>query len=173
MNKVSAKTDALRNMNQKTLEAFYKDFFTWSAGNVGQWLVAGIFEFMAGVLLCIPVQEFAGNDGMLLFLVPFWSIMGAFMYLMPYLQYSEGGKMCRIFSKLQYLPISLRDVKEYCFKKLCGFCLKTFLVFLVGQFFFSLVCNGRVDIYNLLYSVVCGLLVPLGVNSLILWCARN
>lgn len=89
-------------------EVFYKEFFTWKADNIGNWLVTGIMEFAMGIFMCIPYQEIRKAD--LIPFVWFFALCGGMFYLMPYLKSSDGGKLCRIYEKIKYLPISLQEI---------------------------------------------------------------
>jgi hypothetical protein len=93
---------------EKIFEAFFQEFFSWSAGNVGVWLAAGIFEFIVGIFMWFPYQDMQ-NMGMI-GLVGFFSVWGGMYYVWPYMQFQEGiqagKKTVRIYEKLQYLPLS-------------------------------------------------------------------
>lgn len=149
---------------QDILEAFYKEFFSWSAGNIGMWLVTGIMEFIHGIFMWFPYQ--AAEEMEVLGLIVLFGMCGAANYMAPYLQFTEKGKTVKVYDKLQYLPISLRELQIFRLKKLARFYAKLFLVFLVGQVFFSLVCYHEITWGNIGYVVICGFLIPFLVSGI-------
>lgn len=155
-----------------TLEEFYKDYFSWSALNIGQWMVTGIMEFALGIFLWLPYQEMVRDDMEMLGFVAFFGILGAMCYLLPYIQLQEGGKVCKLYDKLKYLPISLQEIRVFCLKRLARFCVRMFLIFFIGQLFFALVAYHKIAWGNIWYPVVFGLLIPMAAGSLTLWGTR-
>lgn len=168
---VRAKIKALESRcfteREQLFEEFFKDFFSWNASSLGSWIVAGIFEFFLGVFMWIPgVWEME-----LLGVVALFSVWGAMSYLSPYLQFQEGvqteRKTVTIYEKIQYLPISRKELQVYRTKKLAIFCFKMFLVFMAGQCFFALVVDHAFGLTNILYVVIWGLVFPLGLSGIV------
>ncbi len=155
---------------EKIIDSFYKEFFTWSAGNVGMWLAAGVFEFVAIVIFCFPYEE-AQKENMLMFAV-LLALAGAECYIAPYVSFQEFGKGMRISDKLQYLPVSVKELQGYRLKKLAVFCAKMFVVFFVGQMFFALVTTHTITLGNVGYVIIWGLLLPFVGAALLVKCSR-
>ena len=148
---------------QQILDAFFKEFFTWSAENIGNWIVAGIFIFAHGIFMMIPYQEMKdfGASFSQLFVY-----MGYMYYLMPYIRFTENKKIQTIYAKIKYMPISLSQLRIYRIKKLAIFCLRLLAVFLIGQIFFSLVFFHEVTLDNIMYPIIWGFAIPFGINAL-------
>lgn len=149
---------------QDILESFYKEFFSWSAKNIGLWLVTGIMIFLQGIFLWFPYQ--AMSEMKLFGLVALFGMNAAANYIAPYLSFTEKGETVKVYDKLKYLPVSLRELQRFRCRKLVRFYGKVFLVFLAGQLFFSAVCYHEITWQNILYVTVLGLLLPLGIGGM-------
>ncbi|MBQ8823520.1 MAG: hypothetical protein IJZ82_12830 [Lachnospiraceae bacterium] len=152
---------------QQILDAFFKEFFTWSADNVGYWIVAGIFIFIHGIFLAFPYQMMGIEDSDIT-LVQVFAYMGYFMYITPYLHFTEKGRVIKLKEKLKYLPISQKQLRLYRLRKLLIFSLKLFAVFLLLQLFFSLVAYHEITLGNILYPLLCGFVFPFALNSIVI-----
>ena len=148
---------------QQILDAFYKEFFTWSAENIGNYLVAGIFIFAHGIFMMIPYQEIKDSN---LNFSQFFIYMGYMYYLMPYIRFTENKKMQTVYAKIKYMPISLSQLRIYRIKKMAIFCLRLLAVFMIGQIFFSLVIYHEITLANICYALVWGFAFPFGINAL-------
>lgn len=148
---------------QQLFDTFFKEFFTWSAENIGNWIVCGILVFVHGIFMVIPYQSYQNFDekGHYIFIV-----LGYMWYLMPYIRFTESRKIQNIYEKIKYMPISLPQLRIYRIKKLAVFCLKCLAVFLIGQIFFSLVIYHEITLTNISYTIVWGFLYPFGINAL-------
>lgn len=157
---------------QETLQIFFTNFLSWDTGNIGQWIVTGIMEVVLGIFLWIPYQEMSkeGHDSIRVLLFP--SLWGAMTYLLPYIQFTEDKRNKRVYEKLKYLPISLKELRYFRLKKLTVFCFKLFLIFLAGQLFFSAVFFHEITLANIAYPAFYGLILPLVINGPAWWFAK-
>jgi len=153
---------------QEVLDSFFRELFTWDMTNVGLWLVTGFMELVLGVLMFVPWKELEGPLRGLAFAM---SIMGANWYLMAYFQIQDGGKQCKVYEKLKYLPVSLQQIRLFRLKKLVNFCGKLTVVFLVAQLLSALIVR-EFSLVNILYPVFFGLLVPVVTVGGITWFAK-
>jgi len=149
---------------EQIYESFYKELFSWKADNIGLWITAGLFEFFHGCMMSFPYQDMA-EDNMLGFSA-FFGMWGVMCYISPYLQYTEQGKSTKLYDKLQYLPISLKELQTYRTKKLAIFCFKMFSIFLVLQLFFAFISYRMITLANILYVVICGFIIPFVISML-------
>ena len=150
---------------QQTIAEFFKDYNSYTAANIGMWIGAGLAEFFLGIFMCFPYQDIkmdAFADLMI-----FFSFWGAWLYIMPYIAYYTEGKKHRIYDKLKYFPVSLRQLRLFRMKKLIRFCLIVFGFFLVGQLFFAFISYGRIELCNLLYPLIGGFIIPFGVSAVV------
>ncbi len=148
---------------QQLLDAFFNEFFTWSADNVGYWIVAAIFLFFHGLFLSFPYQ---GMDDSELLLFQGFAYLGYFMYITPYLHFTEKGRVTKLKEKLKYMPISRKQLYLYRLRKLLIFSLKLLAVYLLLQLFFSLVVYHEITLGNFLYPLLCGFVFPFVLNSI-------
>lgn len=148
---------------QAVIAEFFKEFHSWSATNVGVWLGAGFCTVLQGILLMIPYQGMAkDNLDSLILLFGMW---GAILYINPYVFFPEKGKQYRIYDKLRYFPVSLKQLRIFRLRKLGQFCSITFVVFLAGQLLFSYIGYREIGLGNLLYVVIGGLVIPLAMGG--------
>ncbi len=152
---------------EQMLEQFFKEFFTWKADNIGIWIVAGMLEFVCVILMCIPFQNMQ-EDG-LMGIAAILAVGGAWYYINPYIFYLNEGKRNRIYHVINYLPVSLKELRLFRLKKVTLFCVKIFLVFLVGQMIFALIFFHGISWGNLIYPFVCGLVAPMLSATISVW----
>lgn len=151
---------------QQILQGFFKEFFTWSAENIGQWIVAGIMMVLLGICMLMPFQEFQNDERTMLVVASYAGIIGGWSYLNPYLHFSEDKKRRRIYEKLQYLPVSLKALRMFRFRKLATFYLRLLPIFYVEQLFMSFLIYRGITWGNVLYPLVSGFLFPVVVLGL-------
>ena len=144
---------------EQMLNNFFKEFFTWKADNIGIWILAGLLEFVCAILMFIPFQN-AREEGVMGF-AALLAILGTANYINPYIFYLNEGKRNRIYKVINYLPVSLKELRLFRLKKVTLFCVKMFLIFLAGQVIFSLICFHGISWGNLIYPFVCGLVAPM------------
>ena len=149
---------------QNIIDKFYKEFFTWSAEDVGYKIVAGIFLFFHGCFMAFPYQSVKDSE---ILLVQCFAYMGYFMYITPYLHFTEKGKVTKLKEKLKYLPVSRKQLRLYRLRRLWVFSLKLFAVYFLLQLFFTLVTYHELTLGNFLYPLLCGLIFPVTANSLV------
>ena len=150
---------------QNIIHKFYKELFSWSAADVGYKIVAGIFLFFHGCFMAFPYEDIKDFE---ILLVQCFAYMGYLMYITPYLQFVEKGKVTKLKEKLKYLPISRKQLLLYRLRKLLVFSLKLFAVYLLLQLFFTLVIYHKLTLGSFLYPLLCGFVFPVGVSSLFL-----
>lgn len=149
---------------QQLLDTFFKEFFTWSASNVGMWIAAGILIFMHSIFMVIPYQSMKDFDSNSLYTV---CILGYLWYLLPYSQFTEQKKNQSVYEKIKYLPISLKQFRIFRLRKLLRFCLQLLAVFMVGQLFFSFVVYHEITLANIYYPLVWGFAFPFGLVAIL------
>lgn len=153
---------------QQLLQSFYKDYFSYGAYDIGLLLMAGILEFILGCFLLVPFQYMAAdikNIGFSLFCISFW---GGFSYIQPYILYREEKKPCRVIDKLKLMPVSLKDIRLFLFRRLVRFQGRILPIFLVGQLLFAGVIYRKIIWENLCYPFMFGFVVPVVVNALVI-----
>ncbi len=151
---------------QQVLKDFFKELLEGSMMKIGQWVGSGLSVFFQVIFLWMPYQTLDGDFKILWWCCLYFAGCGCICYMSPYMNYKEGNRLVRIVDKLKFVPISSRDLFLFRFKKLIWFCIRVFFVSLVGQLFFAVVfCHGLVW-GNLLYPLILGLLLPVGIGSL-------
>lgn len=149
---------------ERVIDQFFKEFFSWDTGNVGMWILTGVAVFLAGIAMCFPYQSWESPD--ILWFVGMFGMSAVTSYLAPYLHFQEEGKSQKIYNKLQYLPVGLKELQRYRLKKVFLFCLKVAAIFLLIQLFFTLVVYHTITLWNIGYVVIGGFLFPLCVGAL-------
>ena len=150
----------------KVLDAFYKDFFTWSASNLFYWMVTGIFIFVLGIMMLIPFQEFIADSDFPKGMIFYFGGMGTVFYLIPYVSFNEKQKPMGIYGLLKHLPISVKTIKFYRMKKMLVFLLKIEAVYMVLQLLVAMVGCREIVLGNILYPFIYGFAVPLFFGGL-------
>ena len=152
---------------EQVIDKFFKEFFTWKADNIGMWIVAGFMEVICVGLMCIPFQNMI-EEG-LVGIAAILAVSGAWYYINPYIFYMDEGKRRRIYYVINYLPVSLKELRIFRLKKVTLFCVKMFLIFLVGQMIFALIFFHGISWGNLIYPFVCGLVAPMVSAAISIW----
>lgn len=152
---------------EQVIDKFFKEFFTWKADNIGMWIVAGFMEVICVGFMCIPFQNMI-EEG-LVGIAAILAVLGAWYYINPYIFYMDEGKRRRIYYVINYLPVSLKELRIFRLKKVTLFCLKMFLIFIVGQLIFALICFHEISWGNFIYPFVCGLVAPMVSAFLSIW----
>ena len=150
----------------RLLQEFYKNLQTWEVSSVGAWLGAGILLSVGTALFWIPSQEYGADspDQMMYVLMTYLLWIGLVLYMNPYTTITEERKRKSIMSKLQYLPVSRRSILLFQLKKLFRMVLLLGTVQLVGQCAVTAIAYRRLELRNLLFPILLGMLVP-GVMS--------
>lgn len=159
------KRDRIRGQ-VRTLEYFFKNLQTWEVSHIGAWLVTGIFTSLATVLICVPYQAFGGREMTLWGVAEYLLWLGEFMYLSPYLIIIEGKRRKMIAEKLKYLPIDRRSMYYFLLRKMVRLLLLLGAVQLVGQCVIAIFCYGRLEVCNILYPLLMGIVLPGAINVL-------
>lgn len=153
---------------QETLKEFYKGLFASIEESGGQLVVAGIFEIIFGIIMCIPYQEILVNKGLFMMVV-FFGMIGVLYYNFPYRMYWEERKQVSVYEILRFLPVSKQQIRLFRLKKIALFCFRAFLVMFVGQLFFAFIAFHEICWGNIWYPVVVGFLIPFGIGSIPVW----
>lgn len=147
------------NKEQEKIFAFYKEFWSWNAENIGMWIGAGILEVLFAIFMMIPYAEMQSDMGMVV-LPMLMGFGGGAMYIAPYITFREGTDTVSIYEKIKYLPIDYREVKRLRLKKLIQFVAKIFVVILVFKLFFSTFGMEMIRGVDILYTILVGLVWP-------------
>ncbi len=155
---------------QNIIDDFYKEYYTYDISNVGYWLIAGIFTFIQIVFMAVPFQEFfvdgiptfinASGDRELLAIMAFLFAFPVFFYMQPFVVGNLNGRVGSIYSQIKYLPVSLKAVRLYRFKKMIKFVLGVLLVCAVLQLGISLIAYHRIMWQTFVYLFIYGFLIP-------------
>lgn len=148
------------NREQEKIFAFYKEFWSWKADNIGMWIGAGILEVLFGIFMMIPYAEMQSDMGMVV-LPMLMGFAGCAMYIAPYISFREGTETVSIYEKIKYLPIDYREVKKLRLKKLMQFVSKIFVIIFVCQMFFTYFGVGVIRVEDVIYVVLVGLVWPI------------
>ncbi len=155
---------------QGIIDDFYKEYYTYDISNVGYWLIAGIFTFMQLIFMAVPFQNFyeggkptfinASDDRGLLAMMAFLFVFPVFFYMQPFVVGNLNGRVGSIYSQIKYLPVSLKSVRLYRFKKMLKFVLRIFLTCAVLQLGISLLAYHRILWQTFVYLFIYGFLIP-------------
>ena len=165
LNKLRCDNKDYIHRQHRILDKFYKEFFSWSCLNIGYWIMSGIGVMIQTIFMFVPYQEICkdGFDRTVIFYVAMSASTAVFMYIMPYTRFKDKGELGTIYNKIKNLPISASVLRSYRLKKVISFTLKLFCISFVGQMFTSLIFFQEITMNNILYPVVCGLVIPLGI----------
>lgn len=164
---------------QGVIDDFYKEYYTYDISNVGYWLIAGIFTFMQIVFMAVPLQEFyvdeiptfinASGDRELLAIMAFLFAFPVFFYMQPFVVGNLNGRVGSIYSQIKYLPVSVKSIRLYRFKKMIKFVLRVLIACAVLQLGISLIAYHRIMWQTLVYLFIYGFLIPflVGICSVI------
>ena len=153
---------------QEKISAFYKEFWSWKADNIGMWIGAGIFEVLFGVFMMIPYPEMQSDMGLIV-LPMMMGFAGGAMYVAPYISFREGQETVSIYEKIKYLPVDYREMKKFRLKKLVLFVAKVFIVIFACQMFFTYFGVGSIRLADVAYAVLVGLVWPIVSNLPYVW----
>lgn len=155
---------------QSIIDDFYKEYYTYDISNIGYWLIAGIFTFIQIVFMAVPFEEFyvegrqniaaTSNDRELLALMAFLFVFPVFFYMQPFVVGNLNGRVGSIYSQIKYLPVSLKAVRLYRFKKMLKFVTKVFIGCAVLQLGISLIAFHRIMWQTFVYLFIYGFLIP-------------
>ena len=71
---------------QQKVRAFYKEFLSWKAESIGQWIGAGFLEVLFGIMMMVPYQEMKEDNGFVVMPMLF-GFLGTMLYIAPYLTF--------------------------------------------------------------------------------------
>ena len=142
------------------LQAFFKEMNAVSMTGVF-WMTVIIMVCIEGGLFCIPYQEATAME---ISVIPsLFTIQVAALYMDGYVRFTEKKKLCYIYDKIKYLPISRAVLIKLRMKKLLRLCGILTLVFLALQLLFTWVSFGTIGLENILYPVIIGFVIPVGL----------
>lgn len=145
---------------EENLEELFKDMASYNMGG-RVWFVVILMEIFAGALFCIPYQEAVAKE---MSVIPsLFAIQGPLYYIDGYVRFTEKRKVCYVYDKIKYLPISRAVLVRWRMKKLLGFCGKTTMIFVGLQLLFAWVSFGNFSLDNILYPVIIGFMIPMSV----------
>lgn len=151
---------------QHVLDAFYKDFFSYSYGKNVHWIVAGFLELIAAMFFCFPFYGEVSGEIRDQVLVIYCTVMGMMFYVKPFVYFNENEKQKRLREKLKYLPVSSIDLKLYFIKRMLKFSCKLLPIFLIGQIFFTYLEGTQFGLFTIIYPVGYGIIIPFVINCL-------
>ena len=85
---------------QQKVRAFYKEFLSWKAESIGQWIGAGFLEVLFCIMMMVPYQEMKEDNGFVVMPMLF-RFLGAMLYIAPYLTFREEGNSVSIYKKIK------------------------------------------------------------------------
>lgn len=151
-----------KRRQEDILQSFFKETFSYNMGG-RVWFVVILMEIFAVALFCIPYQEASAKE---IAVIPsLFAFQGPLHYIDGYVRFTEKKKICYVYSKIKYLPVSRTVLVRWRMKKLLGFCGKTTLIFVGVQLLFAWVSYGNVSLDNIFYPVIIGFAIPVGVCS--------
>lgn len=155
---------------QTIIDDFYKEYYTYDVSNVGYGLIAGIFTFIQLVFMALPFENIykegihnainASDDKEFLGIMAFIIVFPVFFYMQPFVVGNLNGRVGSIYSQIKYLPVSLKSIRLYRFKKMLRFVLRIFVICAVLQLGISLVAYHRIMWQTLVYLFTYGFLIP-------------
>jgi len=161
---------------QQIIRSFYKEFLSYRAESIGNWIGAGFCQVFFWLCIAIPVQEVLAEgeaDRIMIILGMALGWLPSFLYLCPYIAYKEKGQDCSICAKLMYLPVDIREVQKMRLIYLTKFIIKLFPVSLVLQMLTSWYSYGEISWLNIGYVIVAAGLWPWVLNAPVAWFSRR
>lgn len=152
---------------QQKVRAFYKEFLSWKAESIGQWIGAGFLEVLFGIMMMVPYQEMKEDNGFVVMPMLF-GFLGAMLYIAPYLTSREEGNQVSIYEKIKYLPVDYRQIQKMRVWYLIRFVAKIFPVLFLLQMATSY-WSKTLTAANLIYAILLGLVWPILSNLPFAW----
>lgn len=158
------------NSEQMKVRKFYKEFLSWSADNIGVWIVAGFMEFLYLVMMAIPYGEMAEEGAVALFPLMF-GFFGPYFYLNPYIVFREDTKTYSIYERIKFLPVDFREIQKMRVIYLGKFVVKIAPVIILIHLLTTHFSYG-ITIESIGYSVLFALVWPFLSNLPIAWFSK-
>ena len=152
---------------QQKVRAFYKEFLSWKAESIGQWIGAGFLEVLFGIMMMVPYQEMKEDNGFVVMPMLF-GFLGAMLYIAPYLTCREEENQVSIYEKIKYLPVDYRQIQKMRVLYLIRFVAKIFPVLFLLQMATSY-WSKTLTAANLIYAILLGLVWPILRNLPFEW----
>ena len=150
----------VKGNKDELLLAFFKDLRSYGASDIGQWIGAGIIEVFAVMFAMCPYQELIQEDSVMMLFYSYFTLLAAWVYLLPYTQLPEEGNKKKITEKLKYMPITEYDIYMFRLRRLIRFQGKILPVFVAVQLLFALIFFKGLVWGNLIYPFISGFAAP-------------
>lgn len=146
---------------QRMLEAFYKEYGTFTWSDMGAKLIGGFFIFISMIFQIIPWQEWEfPGDRYMIYMAMYLELMAIYLLMSRYTTYSEEGRY-KMFSELFcYIPISRRQISVFRQRRVILLCFKLMVVVLACQVCFALTFYHTLSVWNVLFPIVGTFLLP-------------
>lgn len=159
-----------RKTQQNMLEQFFENYFEKSKINGGYKWTGIIFIAILVILMWFPYQSYE-NEKPIRNIGLVWGVMGTFFYMNMYrFAFNGRGAVTNVYQYLEYLPVSIKELKIFRLKKLISLLVKVYLIAQAGQAIFSLLGYHELILGNLLFPLVFAFLAPLlivGISILV------
>lgn len=167
---------------QSIIESFFKTYRTYDVSDIGYKIVIVLFTFIQMIFFVLPYEYMCegksfnyvnGSDYMefLGLMILFVTIPPTF-YILSYKIHEEKGAIGSIYDKLKYLPLSLKALRIFRFRKMTRFILKTFLICAVLQLGISLLAYQRIMVGTLIHIGIYGFGIPFLAGSVLVWTTK-
>lgn len=150
---------------QKIIEGFYKELFSYGAADVA---IKFLDVVMEGIWIIIVWLVSFDADWKQMFglIISSGSYLGMYAVL-PYVSFNENSKQASIFKKLKYLPVSLREVKIFSIRRFLKIMWPGLIIMIAGNVLFASI-GGGVTIKTFAYPVFMGFCCPFLMSMLLL-----
>ncbi len=155
---------------QPIIDDFYKEYFTYDISNVGYWFISGIFTFIQLVFMALPFENIyeegkqdvinTSDEREFLVIMACLIVFPVFFYMQPYVVGNINRRVGSIYANIKYLPVSVKSIRLYRFKKMLKFVLRIFLICVVLQLGISLLVYHRIMWQTLIYLFIYGFMIP-------------
>ena len=152
---------------QQKVRAFYKEFLSWKAESIGQWIRAVFLVLSFGITIIVPFHFFF-EDSVFVPMPMLFGFLGAMLYIAPYLTFREEGNSVSIYEKIKYLPVDYRQIQKMRVWYLIRFVAKIFPVLFLLQMATSY-WSKTLTAANLIYAILLGLVWPILSNLPFAW----
>lgn len=158
------------NSEQMKVRKFYKEFFSWSADNLGPWIAAGFMEVFYFAMMAIPYEEILEEGAFVLFPLML-GFFGAYFYLNPYIVFREDTKTYSIYERIKFLPVDFREIQKMRTIYLAKFVAKIAPMIILIQLLTTHFSYG-ITVESVVYAVFGGLIWPFLSNLPVAWFSK-
>ncbi len=165
------KSGTASSTHRMSIADFYHEFLSWRTESIGVWIGCGFLELM--YIICMLAMAEEGWNTVMSAMGCFTGTMGAFLYLQPYLAYTEKGTSKNIYEKIRYFPVEWKEVFAFLRRKLLRFLLCiTVPVSVVHMLLAQFTCGG-ICLGNVLMLIFTGIILPYGIGTLVVVTSKN